>query len=146
VVFQNESLVPNLTAEENVALPLAFRGLERRAARDLACRALTRLGLERLAESYPDELSAGQSQRVAVARVLAAEPRLILADEPTGRLDRTAGRRVLEALVEVADEVRAALVVATHDQEAVRRLPTRWRLRDGALEVLATPTGEVGSR
>jgi ABC-type lipoprotein export system ATPase subunit len=133
VVFQGPSLVPELDVLENVMLPLLLAGTGDRDARRLAGPALDRLRIGDLARALPDELSGGQSQRVAVARVLAGRPRLILADEPTGRLDRAAGTAVVEALLTVADEIDAGLVVSTHDPDVAGRLAHRWRMDDGRL-------------
>jgi ABC-type lipoprotein export system ATPase subunit len=134
VVFQNESLIPALTGLENVALPLLLAGTPRPEAEHAASIALQRLGLETVGAHLPDELSGGQSQRLAVARVLASRSRLILADEPTGRLDHTLAATVIGALLETADEIGAALVVATHDPRIIERFEVRWRMTDGALK------------
>ncbi|MCW2958347.1 MAG: transporter ATP-binding protein [Solirubrobacterales bacterium] len=133
VVFQGPSLIPALTVLENVALPLTLRGQTDAEARTLAGSALARLGLEDLARKLPEEISGGQAQRVAVARALAGSPRLILADEPTGQLDRANGDRVVDVLLAAADHSGAALVVSTHDPAVAKRFPERWQLRDGAL-------------
>jgi ABC-type lipoprotein export system ATPase subunit len=138
VVFQGPSLLPPLTALENVALPLALAGMgdiERRVA---AVEALDRLELVDLAERLPEELSAGQAQRVAVARALAGSPRLILADEPTGQLDRGNAAVVVEALVAAAAHTGAGLMVATHDPAIASRLDERWDMHSGRL---GTPVG-----
>jgi ABC-type lipoprotein export system ATPase subunit len=135
VVFQGESLLPPLDVLENVALPLLLAGVDRETARGEATRALARLDLESLARKLPEELSGGQSQRVAVARVLAGRPRLILADEPTGQLDHRNGAAVIDALITTADEVGAALVVNTHDPVVAERFPQRWTMHDGRLTV-----------
>jgi putative ABC transport system ATP-binding protein len=97
--------------------------------------ALGRLGLEGLAGKLPEELSGGQAQRVAVARVLAGRPRLILADEPTGQLDHRNGAVVVDALLEAAAALDAALVVATHDPVVADRFTERWSMADGRLAV-----------
>lgn len=134
VVFQGPSLLPELSVTENVALPLLFAGAP--AGEDTTARAgaaLAATGVGDLAERVPDELSGGQAQRVAIARALAGRPRVILADEPTGALDRETGRRVVTTLLDVADELGAALVIATHDAEVADRLEDRWPMRDGAL-------------
>lgn len=133
IVFQGNSLIPALTALENVALPLVLRGVAHTAAQAEARLAMQRLGLESFADQLPDELSGGQAQRAAVARVLTMRPRLILADEPTGQLDQLAGALVIDVLISVADELNAGLVVSTHDPHVAAQLPGRWRMRDGAL-------------
>ena len=135
VVFQAPSLVPSLNALENVAFPLILSGIPHDDATARATAALNRLDLLDLKHRLPDELSGGQAQRIAVARVLASRPRLILADEPTGQLDHRAGRRVMDVLIEAADEAEAALVVTTHDPEVAVRLTTHWFMSDGALDV-----------
>lgn len=133
VVFQDPSLLPPLDVVENVALPLLLADVDERDARELAMEALERLGLAPLAAKLPEELSGGQAQRVAVARVLATAPRLILADEPTGQLDHVTGAEVVDALLAAADHTGAALVLTTHDLTVAERLPQRWRMHDGQL-------------
>jgi putative ABC transport system ATP-binding protein len=135
VVFQGPSLIPALDVVENTALPLLLAGTGEDEAVGSACAALDRLRIGDLAHRLPDELSGGQAQRVAVARVLASRPRLILADEPTGRLDRDTGDRVVSVLLETAAELGAALVVSTHDLRVARRLARSWRMDDGRLTV-----------
>jgi len=115
VVFQGPSLLPPLTIEENVALPLVLAGAADAEAHAAARAALARLDLLPLAAHLPEEVSGGQAQRVAVARALAGEPALVLADEPTGQLDRASGAAVIDVLLAAADHAGAALVVATHD-------------------------------
>jgi putative ABC transport system ATP-binding protein len=136
VVFQGPSLIPALTAQENVALPLILRGARHESAQVAALATMERLGISAFANQLPDELSGGQAQRVAVARVLTLRPRLILADEPTGQLDHQAAATVVDALLAAAGELDAGLVIATHDPAVSRRLSTFWRMRDGSLEVL----------
>ena len=133
VVFQAPSLLPPLDVVENVALPLILAGVGRADARRRATDALGRLGLERLAAKLPEELSGGQAQRVAVARVLAGSPTLILADEPTGQLDHASAAEVIDALEHTASSTGAALVVNTHDPSVAARFSTRWTMRDGEL-------------
>lgn len=134
MVFQGPSLLPPLTVLENVALPLQLEGDTESGARRQAAGALARLGLEELADKLPEELSGGQAQRVAVARVLAGRPRLILADEPTGQLDRRNADTVIETLVRVAAEHGAGLVVSTHDPRVAERFAIRWTVTDGRLD------------
>jgi ABC-type lipoprotein export system ATPase subunit len=133
MIFQGPSLLPPLTVSENVALPLTLGGIPAAEARRLALIALDLLDLRDLAEKLPEEISGGQAQRVAVARALAGEPRLILADEPTGQLDRASGSAVIDVLLAAADHSGAALVVTTHDPTVADRLPERWEMRDGRL-------------
>jgi ABC-type lipoprotein export system ATPase subunit len=102
--------------------------------------ALERLGLEALASKLPEELSGGQAQRGAIARVLAGRPRLILADEPTGQLDHHNGALVVDALISAATELGAALIINTHDQTVADRLPIRWSMASGRLTQKAAPS------
>ncbi len=139
VVFQGPSLLPPLDVAENVAHPLLLAGAAAAEARSTATAALSRLGLLSLATKLPEELSGGQSQRVAVARVLAGRPRLVLADEPTGQLDHVAGAVVIDALLEAVDHLGAALVVTTHDHQIAARLATRWAMTDGSLSQRPAP-------
>jgi putative ABC transport system ATP-binding protein len=133
VVFQGPSLLPPLDVVENVALPLVLGGTAEKAAKDHAIRALRRLRIDDLRTKLPEELSGGQAQRVAVARVLASRPSLILADEPTGQLDHEAADRVVSVLREAAVELGAALIISSHDEAVAARLPLRWQMRDGRL-------------
>ena len=133
VVFQGPSLLPPLDAVENVELPLLLQGVDRRTARAAAIDALHRLGLEGIASKLPEELSGGQSQRVAIARVLAGKPRLVLADEPTGQLDHPNAMLVIDALIESATTSGAALIVNTHDSSIADRFPVRWSMTGGRL-------------
>ena len=133
VVFQGPSLLPPLTVEENVALPLILGGRSDEDARAAARAALELLDLDGLRDKLPEELSGGQAQRVAVSRALAGAPVLILADEPTGQLDRVSGAAVVDVLLAAAEHAGAALVVATHDVAVARRLSERWELHSGRL-------------
>ncbi|MCW2535398.1 MAG: transporter ATP-binding protein [Modestobacter sp.] len=133
VVFQAPSLLPALDVADNVALPLLLADLPPVEARRRAEAALERLDMGGLAGAAPDELSGGQAQRVAIARVLAGEPALVLADEPTGQLDRRTAAHVLDVLLEAVGTLGAALVVSTHDPEVAGRLGDRWSMTDGRL-------------
>ncbi|MFC4050025.1 ABC transporter ATP-binding protein [Actinomadura syzygii] len=133
MVFQGPSLIAPLDVLGNVALPLVLADTAETEAVDRARRALDAVGLTNLATRLPEELSGGQAQRVAVARVLAAEPALIVADEPTAQLGSAHAAQVIDLLVRAADDLNAALIVATHDPHIAERLPRRWRMADGAL-------------
>lgn len=134
VVFQAPSLVPALSVVENVELPLLLHGsMPPAEARDLAQAALRDLDLDGLAGALPEEISGGQAQRVAVARVLASRPRMICADEPTGRLDLDHALVVTDLLLHAADQLGAPLLVATHDSRIADRLVSTWPIVDGRL-------------
>lgn len=139
VVFQGPSLIPALNVVENAALPLVLAGHAQEASRRRALDCLALVTAADLAERLPEELSGGQAQRVAVARVLAAGPRLILADEPTGQLDRATGRHVVDVLLAAADALGAGLVVTTHDPTVAARLTERWTMHDGRLRTGTDP-------
>jgi putative ABC transport system ATP-binding protein len=133
VVFQGPSLIPALDVAENAALPLVLSGLPEEQARHRALESLLLVGAGGLDAKLPEELSGGQAQRVAIARVLALRPRLILADEPTGQLDSTTGQHVIDVLLAAADGIGAALVVTTHDPTVAGRLGLQWAMHEGRL-------------
>jgi ABC-type lipoprotein export system ATPase subunit len=134
VVFQGLSLIPTLDVLENVELPLQINTTEPPATvRRRAVTALDELDLGDLATALPNELSGGQAQRVAVARVLAARPKLICADEPSGQLDAVNAEVVTDHLLHAAATLNAPLIVATHDQAVADRMNTTWSIADGVL-------------
>lgn len=133
VVFQFASLIPELDVLENVALPLELGGAPAFQARERARDALADLQLETLARQLPEELSGGQAQRVAVARVLATAPSLVVADEPTGQLDHATAAPMLEVLEAACDALGAALLLTTHDERVAARYSLRWKMVDGSL-------------
>jgi putative ABC transport system ATP-binding protein len=137
VVFQGVSLMDPLTVRQNVAFPLLLGGMTEADADKRARTALLQLEIATLADAMPDELSGGQAQRVAVARVLAMQPTLILADEPTGQLDGVTAAGVIDVLLAAADLLGAGLVIATHDEAVATRLSSRWTMRDGRLRARA---------
>ncbi|MBG6214754.1 putative ABC transport system ATP-binding protein [Cryobacterium sp. CAN_C3] len=143
VIFQGPSLIPALNVVENVALPLVLDGVSDSAARRLARDALGELDLDWMSQKLPDELSGGQAQRVAIARVLCTQPTLILADEPTGQLDHETGYHVIDVLMLAADRLDATLLVSTHDPAIARRLGTQWQMHDGRLSMTGDRTTQT---
>jgi putative ABC transport system ATP-binding protein len=136
-VFQNFQLLPRTTALGNVGLPLVYRGLGRAERRRRATEALEAVGLAQRLLHRPSELSGGEQQRVAIARALAAEPAMLLADEPTGNLDSRSGDEVLELLTRLRAERGVALVVVTHDPGVAARFDHTLLVRDGRLDGVA---------
>jgi len=132
-VFQFYNLMPVLTALENVELPLLLTGLGRRQRRAHARAALDMVGLADRLDHYPNELSGGQQQRVAIARALVTDPTLVVADEPTGDLDRTTGEEVLGLMDELHRELGKTIVMVTHDPKAAARAQRMVHLEKGVL-------------
>jgi putative ABC transport system ATP-binding protein len=130
-VFQTFQLLPSLTALENVMLPLELAG--KADARSVAASVLERVGLAPRLHHYPRQLSGGEQQRVAIARAFAPNPPLLLADEPTGSLDRATGERVIGLLFELNRERGATLVLVTHDEQLAGRCDRRLELDAGQL-------------
>jgi putative ABC transport system ATP-binding protein len=143
IVFQSFHLIETMTALENVAVPLEFAG-----ARDADARAramLGAVGLDHRLDHYPGQLSGGEQQRVALARAFVVEPRLLLADEPTGNLDRETGTAIIDLMFALAARRGATLVLVTHDPDLAARCPRQIRLVDGkiAADQPVRPTGFV---
>ncbi|MGQ9848532.1 MAG: ABC transporter ATP-binding protein [Aggregatilineaceae bacterium] len=134
IVFQFFNLIPTLNVLENVTLPLELRGESRQHCEERARYLLRRVGLEDRAGDFPDKLSGGEQQRVAIARALIQQPELVLADEPTGNLDRENGRRVLALLTELTREAGRTLIMATHDPAIVPLANRVIRIQDGQLQ------------
>jgi putative ABC transport system ATP-binding protein len=133
-VFQKANLIPFLNARENVQVALEVNDVPARAARQRAMELLEYLGVGHRADNLPDALSGGEQQRVAVARALANQPSLILADEPTAALDSQRGRQVMELFAKVAHEQHAAVIVVTHDARALDIFDRIVEMEDGRLE------------
>src|SRR5262245_12125161 len=132
-VFQFFNLIPTLTVEENLRLPLELTSCPRADARARVANLLTELGLADRRETFPEQLSGGEQQRVAIGRALVHEPLLVLADEPTGNLDLDTGRQVLELLDRVTRRAGRTMVMATHSAEVARLADRIFRLEDGWL-------------
>ena len=139
-VFQFGQLVPELPCVENVALPLRLEGVRRREAERRALEWLERLEVEDVAAKRPGEVSGGEGQRVAVARALVTQPRLLFADEPTGALDSLNGERVMELLVGAARDANAAVVLVTHEPRVAAYSDREVVVRDGRTRDIAHAT------
>ena len=131
-VFQSFHLVPRLTAAENIALPLTLAGIAPRERAERVSRALADYGLESRADHRPDQLSGGQRQRVAIARATVMQPAVILADEPTGNLDRATGEEVIR-LLEQLNGRGVTLIIVTHDPSLGSRARRQLLMEDGAI-------------
>ena len=133
-VFQSFNLIPSLTAVENVELPLMYRGVARKQRRDIAMNALESVSLANRAKHRPSEMSGGQQQRTAIARAIAADPSIILADEPCGNLDSVSGREVMEILARL-NRIGKTIVMITHDERAANSAQRLIRISDGRVVV-----------
>jgi putative ABC transport system ATP-binding protein len=131
-VFQAFNLIHDLTVADNVAVPLHYRGMARAERRERVRTALARVGLTSRADHFPGELSGGQQQRVAIARALVGQPRVLLADEPTGNLDTEMATGVMELLHELHSS-GATIVMVTHDPQLAASAQRQVRIVDGAI-------------
>ena len=132
-VYQFHHLLPEFNARDNVAMPLMVGGMKRRKAREKAEALLAEMGLSERLKHQPGQMSGGEQQRVAIARALVNDPRLVIADEPTGNLDPATTERVFESLIRMARSEGAAVVVATHNMALTRHMDRVLTLRDGKL-------------
>ena len=129
-IFQGFNLIANLTAIENVELPLIYRGVPKAKRRELSVAALKKVGLAHRMNHKPSQMSGGQQQRVAIARAIAAEPPVILADEPTGNLDSASTKEIIAILEQLHDSGRTVVII-THDDEIAEQAARRVRIKDG---------------
>jgi putative ABC transport system ATP-binding protein len=134
-VFQSFNLIPDLPIFDNVEVPLRYRGLGAKERRERIERALSTVGLSSRHRHLPTQLSGGQQQRVAIARALAGEPRILLADEPTGNLDSVMARQVMDLLHEINDD-GTTIIMVTHDPELASRAQRNIRIFDGEVSFL----------
>lgn len=132
MIFQSFNLIPTMTAQENVSLALAFAGLSKSERNTRSLKLLDRVGLSQRADHLPSELSGGEQQRVSIARAIANEPQVLLADEPTGNLDSNRAAEVIGLLDEMRQRDGKTIVLVTHDQELAARYATKIvKLKDG---------------
>ena len=132
-VYQFHHLLPEFNARDNVAMPLMVGGLPRRKAREKADALLSEMGLSERLKHQPGQMSGGEQQRVAIARALVNDPRLVIADEPTGNLDPATTQRVFESLIRMARNEGAAVLVATHNMALTAHMDRVLTLKDGKL-------------
>ncbi len=142
-VFQAFNLLPRLTLEQNVELPLQYLGLPRRERRKRVSEAMERLGLGERGRHLPNEVSGGQKQRAAIARALVKHPALLLADEPTGNLDSTTTEEVLQIFEELHREGNTILLI-THESDVAARASLEWHIRDGNIHTVRGENGQTG--
>lgn len=144
-IFQGFNLIPNLTALENVELPLIYRGVSKSVREELSVEALKKVGLEHRMDHKPSEMSGGQQQRVAIARAIAQAPPVILADEPTGNLDSNSTKEIMDILKGLHKEGRTVILI-THDNEIAAQAKRVIKIRDGKVESDSGQINQVGVR
>ncbi|MGC9781589.1 MAG: ABC transporter ATP-binding protein [Candidatus Heimdallarchaeota archaeon] len=133
IVFQMFNLHPGLTVLENVELPLLFKGIERDKRRNIAQEVLATLEMADYIDNYPEELSGGEKQRVAIARALTIEPKILLADEPTGNLNSLLAKEIIKLFIEINQKKGITIILVTHDESLINKDMRLIRLKDGKI-------------
>lgn len=142
-VFQQFNLLPNLTALENVTLPMVFQGVPEKERRERAKELLASLDLEKRISHRPAELSGGEQQRIAVARALSNDPEILIADEPTGNLDSSTGKMIMEILINLHQKEKKTVIVVTHDPNIASYSKEIINIKDGQIIHNHIQTGKV---
>jgi putative ABC transport system ATP-binding protein len=132
-VFQSFYLLPRLSVVHNVSLPLLYRRFSIAAAEEKAYSMLEKIGIAELAKRKPNELSGGQQQRVAIARALVGDPKVVLADEPTGALDSVTGKEIIDTFIKLQEEEKCTVIIVTHDPNIGKRCRREIKIKDGKI-------------
>ena len=132
-VFQTFFLLPRLTAIHNIGLPLSYQGADEKTIKERSLEKLKQVGMEEFANHKPNELSGGQQQRIAIARALVCNPKIILADEPTGSLDSQAGQNVMNLLIDLNQQEKATVIIVTHDPGIAKQCRRAIEIKDGRI-------------
>lgn len=132
-IFQDYQLLPILTAEENIELPLQLKGIEKNEIKERVNWALKQVGLENMGRRFPKQLSGGQQQRVSIARAIAGKPQLILADEPTANLDSKTAQEIIELFLKLNKDFNLTFIFSTHDQRLIDQVRTVLYIKDGQI-------------
>lgn len=131
-IFQSFHLIPDLSVQDNVELPLIYRNVPSKQRKQMALEVLEKVGLKNRTSHFPNQLSGGQKQRVAIARAIIGQPKIILADEPTGNLDSVMGNEVMDILLRLNKEDKTTIVMVTHDENMAKKTNRLIRIFDGS--------------
>ena len=145
-VFQFFNLIPTLTVFENITLPLQLNGGVKQAREQEIAALIEQVGLSQRQHAFPDRLSGGEQQRVAILRAIAHNPTLLLADEPTGNLDEETGQRIIHLLLHLTRQANRTLIMATHNPEIIPLADKVYRIKNGQLLPAPNPGGGLGTR